>query len=74
MDGLINCHIVNCSKLAINWFVAKPYPIPNRLLVIKRNFDRKVPINNLLCKNLGDGTLVIMQMATICAHSKYGYL
>ena len=41
--------------------------IPNRLLVIKRNSDRKVPINNLLCKNLGDGTLVIMQMAVICA-------
>ena len=29
MDNLINCHIVGCSKLAINQFVAKLCPLLN---------------------------------------------
>jgi hypothetical protein len=24
---LISCHVINCSKLGTNWFVAKVYPI-----------------------------------------------
>ena len=27
MDDLINCHVVDCSKLAINQFVAKLCPL-----------------------------------------------
>jgi hypothetical protein len=29
MDDLINYHVVGCSKLAINRFVAKLYPLLN---------------------------------------------
>ena len=29
MDDLINCHVVGCSKLAINQFVAKLCPLFN---------------------------------------------
>jgi hypothetical protein len=29
MDDLINCHVVSCSKLTINQFVAKLCPLLN---------------------------------------------
>jgi hypothetical protein len=29
MDDLINCHVVGCSKLAINQFIAKLCPLLN---------------------------------------------
>ena len=32
MDDLINCHVVGCSKLAINQFVAKICPLLNIFL------------------------------------------
>ncbi len=52
----LNCVIIYTRHQAFPFLAqhTRHTGIPNRLLVIKRNSDWKVPINNLLCKNLED--------------------
>ncbi len=38
VDDLISCHVIGCSNLATNWFVAKLYPIKYAHYEIRKSF------------------------------------
>ena len=38
VDDLISCHVVGCSKLVTNWFVAKLCPIKYAHYEIRKSF------------------------------------
>jgi hypothetical protein len=42
MDDLINCHVVGCSKLAINQFVTKLCPLLNIFFFLVQNVVGKI--------------------------------
>ena len=45
MDNLISCHVVVCSKLVINQFVAKFYPLMSHMTFLNNTCKYELSYN-----------------------------